>query len=69
MLCLYLDTLLIGYNFCSMLSILIKSTLQKELQNFMTSVLDKKVKTQQQQRKFCQSRELNPCPLAPHSDV
>jgi len=35
MLHLYLDTLIIGHKFCSMLIILNKLTLQKELQNFM----------------------------------
>ena len=59
-----------------MLRILNTLTLQKELQNFMTNtVLDKKVKTQEQQYKKskhknpCQSRDLNPGPLAPQSDA
>ena len=35
----YLDTCLIGHNFCNMLSILNELTLQKELQNFMINTL------------------------------
>ena len=39
MLGLYLDTLIVGHKFCSMLSILNVVTSQKELQNFMTIFL------------------------------
>jgi len=43
MLGMYLDTLIIGHTFCSMLSILNKITLQMELQNFMANkVISKK---------------------------
>ena len=50
---LYLYALLIGHKYCNMLSILNKLTLQKILQIFGTNnvVLDKKVKTQQQQNR------------------
>jgi len=58
-----------------MLSILNNLTLKKKLQNFKTYnvFLDKKVKTQQQNKKSnknsCQSRELNLGPLAPKADA
>ena len=56
MLGLYLYTLIFGYKASNMLSILNnnnKLTLYQELQTFVTNdvVLDKKVKTQQQQNK------------------
>jgi len=37
MLCLYIDTLIIGHKFSNMLSILNELTLQKQLQNFVTN--------------------------------
>ena len=37
MLGLYFDTTIIGYRFCSMLSLLNELKLQKELQKFMTN--------------------------------
>jgi len=37
MLCLYLETLIVGHTFCSMLGILNRLTLEKELHNFMTN--------------------------------
>jgi len=48
-----LYTLIIGHKSCNMLSILNKLTFQKELQNIVTNnvLLDKKVKTKQQQNK------------------
>ena len=53
MLGLYLYTLIIGHKSCNMLSILNKLTLEKELQNLVTSIMcfGQKVKTQQQQNK------------------
>jgi len=73
MLCLYLDTLIIGHKFCSMLSILNEITSQQELQNFMTynGFWTKKVLQQQciKANKIpCHSRKSNPGPLAPQSD-
>jgi len=54
MLCMYLYTLIIGHKFCNTLSMLNKFTLQKKLQNVVTNnaLLDKKVKTQQQNKKL-----------------
>jgi len=59
-----------------MLNILIKLTLRKKLQNFVTNNVfwDKKVKTQQQNKKIkhknlCRSRELNPGTLAPKANA
>ena len=54
----YLDTLLIGHTFCSMVSILSKFTLQKELhvQHFMTNnVFGQKSKTTTKQKSKQQS--------------
>jgi len=53
MLGLHLYSIIIGNKYCSMLSILNKLTLYKELQTFLkyNVFLDKKVKTQQQQNK------------------
>ena len=52
MLGLYLDTLISGHKLCSVLSILNKLTLKKELQNFITNnVFWTKRITQQQQYK------------------
>ena len=59
MLDLYLDTLRIGHKSGNMLSILNKSTLQKELQHFVTKIIHKNL---------CPSRELSPGPLAPKAD-
>ena len=60
-----------------MLSILNTLTLQKKLQKFVTNTVffDKKVKTQQQQNKLsniknlCRNRGLNSGPLAPKANV
>jgi len=62
---------------CSILStcVLNEITLQKKLQHFLTNnvILDKKVKTQQQQQSKhtnpCQNRESSPEPLAPQSNA
>jgi len=66
MLGLYLYSLIICHKSCNMLSILNKLALQQNLQKFVTNnvFLDKKVKTQQQNKKInhknpCRSRELN----------
>ena len=66
MLGLYLYTLIICHKSDNMLSILNTLTLQKKLQHFVTNIvlLDKKVKTQQQQNKnqiknTCRSRKWN----------
>ena len=74
---LYLDTKIIGHKLSSMLSIQNELTFQKEWQNDVhhkQCVLDKKVKTQQQQQNKkanikTHSRKSNPGPLAPQSDV
>jgi len=64
----YLYTLIIGHKSFNMLSILNKLTLQRKLHKFVTKcVLDRKVRTKQQQQKHknhCWSRELNSGPLA-----
>jgi len=63
MLGLYLYTLIIRHKSCSMLSILNKLKLQKELQNLVTNnVFWQKVKNNNNENP-CQSRELNPGPL------
>jgi len=51
MLGLYLYTLIISHKFCKLLSILNKLTLQKDMQHFKSVIMDKKVKTQQQQNR------------------
>ena len=71
MLGLYLDTLIIGYKLCSMLSILNELTLLKELHtcNFMAkNVFRTKITLHQQHNKKANiksiARELYPGPLA-----
>ena len=60
MLGLYLYTLIIGHKSSNMLSILNKLILEKELQTFVINnvLLDKKVKTQQQQNKISNIKAL-----------
>jgi len=58
MLGLYLDTLIIGHEFCSILN---KFTLQKEMQKKYDKV---KTTTKTKHKYTCLSRELNPGPLA-----
>ena len=76
MLGLYLDTRIIGYKYCSMLSILFKLTLQKECQTIVTNNLfwtkNKTTSSTKQNIKHknpCQSQESNTEPLAPQSDA
>ena len=73
MLGLYLFTLIISQEICSMLSIRNVLTLHEELQNFMKIMyLWTKISQQKQKRKNankhpCQSRNSSPGPLAPQS--
>ena len=76
MLALYLYILIIGHKSCNMLSILIKLTLQKALQNVATNIvfLDKELKhnnnkSKKQHKNSCRSRELNPGALSFKADA
>jgi len=76
MLGLYLYTLTISHKSSNMLRILNKLTLYKELQTLETNngFLDKKLKTQQQNKKIkhknpCRIWGLHPGPLAPKADA
>jgi len=77
MLGLYLDTLIIGHNFCSMISIIkwINSAKKELPKKYVKMLFGQKInkntitKQTKKTHKNCQSQELNLGPLVPQSGV